>query len=141
MALKLRWMSPTANGRGADAALLATRLVIGTFLVWGVWDNVTSAERMGEFARFLAGHGFPLPALMAPLSAYVQLLVGLGFIAGLANRWAGLLCAVNFSFAVAMVDAKLGIRGAFPATALILLGLIFATVGPGRWSVDRMFRR
>jgi putative oxidoreductase len=32
------------------------------------------------------------------------------------------------------------VRGAFPATALILFGLLFAVLGAGRWSVDRLFR-
>lgn len=113
-------------------------MVVGGFLVWGVWDNIVSPARMAEFSAFLAGHGFPWPAFMARLSAYAQFVTGLAFVAGAATRWAGLVCAVNFAVAVAMVDAKLGMRGAFPATALILFGLIFATLGAGRWSVDRL---
>jgi putative oxidoreductase len=123
-----------------DLALLAARLVLGAFLVWGVWDNVTSAARMAEFAGFLKLHGFPMPEIAAPLSVYAQLLTGIAFILGLATRWAGLLCAINFAVAVAMVDYKLGIRGAFPATCLILFGLIFATAGAGRWSIDARLR-
>jgi putative oxidoreductase len=122
--------------RHGDAALLAARLVVGAFLVWGVWDNIASGERMREFAGFLAANGFPQPALMAPLSVWAQYLCGIAFLLGLGTRWAGLLCAVNFAVAVAMVDAKLGIRGAFPATCLILFGLIFATIGAGRYSAD-----
>ena len=125
----------------SDVVLLAARLAIGAFLVWGVWDNVTSAARMAEFARFLAAHGFPLPGIAAPLSVYAQLFCGIAFILGLATRWAGLICAVNFAVAVAMVDAKLGIRGAFPATCLILFGMIFATIGAGRHSVDAALGR
>lgn len=121
---------------GSDLALLAARLVIGAFLIWGVWDNIVSAERMDAFAAFLSAQGFPAPALAAPLSVWAQFLCGVAFIAGFATRWAGLICAVNFAVAVAMVDAGLGIRGAFPATCLILFGLIFATIGPGRYSAD-----
>jgi putative oxidoreductase len=123
--------------RGADAALLATRVVVGAFLVHGVWDNIVSAERMTEFAGFLRLHGFAAPEFMAPLSVYAQFLVGLSFVLGLGVRWAGLVCAFNFTVAVAMVDAKLGVRGTFPATALILFGLLFATMAARRWSLDR----
>jgi putative oxidoreductase len=127
--------------RYADAALLAARLLVGAFLIWGVADNILSAERMREFERFLAGHGFPAPGLMAPLSVYAQAAVGLGFILGLGTRWAGLVCAFNFLVAVVMVDAKAGIRSAFPATALILFGLLFAALGAGRYALDRRVGR
>lgn len=122
-----------------DAALLLARLVVGAFLIWGVWDNIQSSARMAEFAHFLAGHGFPQPRWLAPLSVWAQFACGVSFVLGLGTRWAGLLCAVNFAVAVAMVDARLGIRGAFPATSLILFGLLFATVGPGRYAADALF--
>lgn len=125
-----RWAS-----RG-DVVLLTARVAIGAFLIWGVWDNIDSTARMAEFAGFLKLHGFPLPEIAAPLSVYAQFLCGVAFILGLGTRWAGLLCAINFAVAIAMVDAKLGIRGAFPATALVLFGLIFATIGAGRYSLD-----
>jgi len=125
----------------SDAALLLARLVIGAFLIWGVWDNIQSAARMAEFARFLGAHGFPEPKWMALVSVWAQFACGVAFVLGLATRWAGLLCAVHFAVAVAMVDAKLGIRGAFPATSLILFGLLFTTIGAGRYSIDAMFAR
>lgn len=124
--------------RYSDAALLLARVAIGAFLIWGVWDNIESEARMAEFAGFLASHDFPLPRYAAPLSVWAQFLCGAGFILGLGTRWWGLLCAVNFAVAVAMVDARLGIRGAFPASCLILFGLIFASVGAGRYSTDSM---
>ncbi len=123
----------------SDAALLLARLVIGAFLIWGVWDNIQSAARMADFARFLGSHGFPEPRWLAPVSVWVQFACGVGFVLGLATRWVGLLCAVHFAVAVAMVDAKLGIRGAYPAASLILFGLLFATLGAGRYAIDSMF--
>jgi putative oxidoreductase len=132
-------IDPAWSG-GADGALLASRLVIGAFLLWGVADNILSSARMAEFAQFLAANGFPIPHVMATLSVWVQALVGVALILGLFTRWAGLLCAINFAVAVAMVDAKLGVRGAFPATALVLFGLLFATLGGGRHALDRRVR-
>jgi putative oxidoreductase len=124
--------------RYRDLALLLMRVVVGAFLVWGVADNVFSAEQMREFAAFLACFGFPAPELLAPLSVWAQLGVGIGFILGLLTRWAGVICAVNFLVALVMVDIQGGIRGAFPATCLVLIGIYLATNGAGRFSVDRM---
>jgi hypothetical protein len=55
--------------RFGDFALLLMRVFVGLFLIWGVWDNITSAERMREFAAFLAKNDFPSPEILAPLSA------------------------------------------------------------------------
>lgn len=55
------WLS-----RGTDAVLLALRVYLGGFLIWGVWDNITSPERMLEFAGFLTALNCPLPAVAAP---------------------------------------------------------------------------
>lgn len=122
--------------RHEDLALLALRVVVGAFLVWGVWDNVMSPSRMAEFATFLARHGFPEPALMAKVSVYAQLGVGVAFIAGLLTRWAGLLCAVNFIVAIVMVDRLEGVRGMFPSACLVLIGLYLAAHGAGRFALD-----
>ncbi|HYD89599.1 MAG TPA: DoxX family protein [Vitreimonas sp.] len=121
--------------------MLALRVVVGGFLIWGVWDNVQSADRMAEFAGFLAQHGFAMPELMAPLSVWAQLLCGLAFVLGLFTRWAGVVCAFNFIVALIMVDAALGVRGAFPATMLVLVGFCLATLGAGSFSVDAALTR
>ena len=122
--------------RAGDLAILALRLAVGGFLVWGVWDNITSSERMDEFARFLRHHGFAAPAFMARLSVWAQFACGAAFIAGACTRWAGFVCAFNFVVALWMVDAQNGIRAAFPAGMLVLFGLLMATQGPGKYSLD-----
>lgn len=124
-----------------DAALLLLRVLVGAFLVWGVADNLVSAERMHEFRDFLAGAGFIWPGFMARLSVWAQFLVGVAFILGLATRWAGLVCAINFVVAIVMVDVAGGIRGMFPSACLVLIGLYLATHGAGRFSLDRRFTR
>ena len=137
--LDLIFLSPLR--RYSDLALLALRLAIGAFLVWGVWDNITSAERMTEFTAFLAKFHFPAPELLAPLSVGAQFSVGLAFALGLFTRWAGVICAVNFIIAIAMVDRFGGIRASFPAACLVLIGLYLACHGAGRYGLDRMFER
>ena len=127
--------------RYADAAILLTRLVVGGFLVWGVWDNISSAAHMAKFVAFLRQFKFPFPELLAPFDVWVQFAIGVAFILGLATRWAGLLCALNFIVAVVMVDQHAGIRGAYPAASLVLIGLVLATYGPGRLSLDALLFR
>lgn len=124
-----------------DHALLVLRVLIGAFLVWGVSDNLLSAERMQEFASFLGSVGFPAHRFMAVLSVWAQFLVGIAFVFGVLTRWAGIVCAVNFAVALVMVDGAGGIRAAFPAVCLILIGAYLATYGAGRFSIDAMLTR
>jgi putative oxidoreductase len=122
--------------RFGDFALLLLRIFVGLFLIWGVWDNISDPARMREFVEFLRKSGFSSPELMAPLSVYVQFLIGLGFVLGLFTRWAGVLCIINFVVAIVMVDRFGGMRGIFPSGALVAIGLYLATHGAGRFSVD-----
>jgi putative oxidoreductase len=131
---KLLFLSPAQ--RLGDFALLLLRVFVGLFLVWGVWDNVTDPARMREFVEFLRKFHFPSPELLAPLSVYTQLLVGVGFVLGLLTRWAGILCVINFVVAIVMVDRFGGMRGVFPSGCLVAIGFYLATHGAGRFSLD-----
>jgi putative oxidoreductase len=133
--------------RGEDAAFLLLRLYLGGFLIWGVWDNITSAARMAEFEVFLTALNAPMPALAAPVSVWAQMLIGVLLIPGLLTRWAGLLLSVNFLVAVALIAPTQGIfpdipRELFGPMMCVLAGLVLATHGAGAWSADaRLFRR
>jgi uncharacterized membrane protein YphA (DoxX/SURF4 family) len=131
----------TPLARLADSALLLLRWVTGAFLVYQSHDNVISAERMAEFQKFLVQFDFPLPGLMAPLCVYAQFLCGLAFMLGLLTRWAGLVTAFVFVVAVWMVHWPQDFVGWWPALILIFLGLLFATRGAGRYSLDHRIER
>ena len=126
--------------RFSDFALLLLRLFVGLFLILGVWDNLTDSARMQEFASFLAKHGFPSPKILAPVSAYLQLAIGVGFFLGLFTRWAGIFCVIHFAIAIAMVDRFTGMRGTFPSGCLVVIGLYLASHGAGRFSVDEALK-
>jgi len=130
------WLLLPSLARGSDAALLATRLLTGAFLIHGAWDNIVSAERMAEFVGFLAASGFAIPGVMAPLSVWAQFAIGVALILGLLTRWAGLLLAFNFVIGVVMVHWDQSFREWWPAIVLVALGLLFATVGAGRYAID-----
>jgi len=134
-------IAPPGLSRLADATLLLLRLYLGGFLIWGVWDNIVSPERMAEFAGFLTAIGSPMPDLAAPVSVWAQFLVGALLIPGFLTRWAGLLLALNFLVAVALIGTTQGLfadvtRELFGPMMCVLAGLILATHGPGRFSLD-----
>ena len=134
--MNARRLGLTDLARHTDAAILLMRLSVGGFLIWGVWDNIESPEHMAKFEAFLRQFKFPFPEFLAPFDVWLQFAIGAAFIAGLFTRWAGLLCAMNFVIAIAMVDHHAGLRASFPALSLVLIGLILATKGPGRLSLD-----
>lgn len=125
--------------RYSDLTLFALRALTGAFLVHETWDNVSSAARMTEFVEFLGQHGFPAPALLAPLSVAIQFGCGILLVAGLLTRVAGLLIAANFLVAVLMVHWDEAFRGWWPAIVLVFLGLHFAAAGSGRFGLDGLF--
>ena len=133
---------PTWMGRFHDLSLLVLRLFVGAFLIWGVWDNITSAARMKEFEAFLSGLNCPLPALAAPVSVWAQFLIGVLLIPGLLTRWAGVVLAFNFLVAVAlMAPTGADFRALYNPAILIFVGLLLAAGGAGRWSLDSRFER
>lgn len=128
----------TPLARLDETALWVLRVLTGAFLVHGVWDNITDAERMAEFAGFLAATGFPAPEIMAPLSVWTQFAAGLGFVTGFLTRWAGALVVANFVVAVTMVHWSQSFREWWPAIVLVAIGFVYAAKGGGRWSLDAL---
>lgn len=135
------WLLLRPLARFGDLGLLLLRWVTGAFLIWQSHDNVFSAERMDEFVKFLDQFNFWAPHLMAPLSVWFQFLCGIAFILGLATRWAGLITVFNFLVAVWMVHWPQDFPGWWPALILVFLGLLFATMGGGRYALDAWIAR
>lgn len=124
--------------RGEAFAILALRLFVGAFLIWGVWDNIADPERMKEFVGFLTNLKCPAPTIAAPVSVWAQFLIGVGLIAGLLVRPLGLLLAVNFVVAVALLaPAGADFRALFRPAILIFVGLWLTTRGGGPLALDR----
>lgn len=124
----------------SDAAFLLLRALVGSFLMWGTWDNIASAERMQEFAEFLTHLNCPMPGLAAPVSVYAQFACGLLIVLGALTRWAGLVMAFNFVVAVILLTSSANIdndfRALFPPLVMIAIPLVLATCGPGKYAAD-----
>ena len=138
-----RWHNAVedACARRADLGLLILRVAIGAHLMIMTQDNVFSWARMLEFRDFMVHHGFAFPLFCAVLSVIGQFFGGLALVLGLCPRFAGLVVALNFIVAVWMVDSKLPYPGAFPALALVAVGLCLMFTGAGRYSLDRVWRK
>ena len=126
----------TPLARLSDLSILLLRWVTGAFLIYQSHDNIFSAERMEEFEKFLTQFGFWAPAIMAPVCVWAQFLCGFAFILGALTRWAGLITTFVFIVAVWMVHWTQDFPGWWPALILVFLGLLFATHGAGRYSLD-----
>ena len=131
----------TGLARYQPIGLLLLRFVTGAFLIYQSHDNVLSGERMAEFERFLTQFGFVTPQVMAPLCVWAQFLCGIAFILGLMTRWAGLVTSFTFIVAVWMVHWAQDFPGWWPALILVFLGILFATQGAGRYSIDHLLER
>lgn len=131
--------SPLA--RFEDVTWLLLRVVTGTFLVHGTWDNISSGARMLEFVQFLEKYGFWQAQLMAPLSAWAQFLGGLALLTGTFTRVAGALITFNFIVAVLIVHWSLDFRGWWPALILVFVGLHATARGSGTYGIDAFLEK
>ena len=127
------WITLDGLKRGQDAAFALLRLYLGGFLIWGVWDNIVSPERMAEFPGFLAGLDCPWPAGRAGVG------VGAAPDGGAADPGpADPLgrAAAGGEFpgggAAARGVGRQDARELFGPMMCVLAGLILATYGPGR---------
>lgn len=114
------------------------RLLIGSFLIWGVQDNVLSFERMEEFATFLAARKVPYPLFSAFLSAYVQLICGISILLGAWVRLTAIPLIINFIAAIIIAHLGDSFRDMFPALMMLASGFFFLFNGAGNLSVDEM---
>ena len=124
-----------------DTALLLLRGLVGSFLMWETWDNVSSAERMAEFVGFMQANGFQAAEVLAQLSVWAQFICGGLLILGLLTRWAGLVMMLNFIVALVMVHLGDPFRGQFPALVLIGVNFLFLTKGAGRYALDSFIEK
>ena len=121
--------------------LLLFRLFMGGRIFLGVWDNVTSSDKMAEFAQFLANYGVPYPTLAAPLSVYAQMICGLLIIFGLQTRFVAFLMIINFLVAFFVVDRHQSLEAMTPALAMLFGSFLLLFEGAGRFSLDEIMDR
>lgn len=122
--------------RRREYGVIFIRLIIGTFIVYGVQDNVFSYGQMQEFAHFLAARGVPFPMFAAFLSAYTQFVCGICILFGAYVRVISVPFIINFICAILIAHRGDSFPGMFPALLMIFVGLFFLFHGAGKLSFD-----
>ena len=127
--------------RHREYGVIFLRLIIGSFIIWGVQDNVFSSGRMEEFAKFLGERGVPFPLFAAFLSAYTQLVCGICILIGAATRLASIPFIINFTAAIIIAHLGDTFSDMFPALMMLCAGLFFLFHGAGKLSVDEALEK
>jgi putative oxidoreductase len=131
-----RLLTPTPAR--VDLALLVLRVVMGTIMMMHGWQKVFQYGFAGVSQGF-AGMGIPLPGIMGPFIALLELLGGIALIVGILTPVFAALLAADMVGAILFVHASKGffLPEGFEF-ALALLGACVALVlaGAGAYSVD-----
>lgn len=127
--------------RHRDYAPIFIRLIIGSFIIYGVQDNIFSYAQMLEFAHFLEQRHVPFPLFAAFLSAYAQFVCGVSFLLGAFVRLTALPFIINFIAAIIIAHRADTFPRMFPALLMICVGLFFLFNGAGRLSVDEALEK
>lgn len=124
-------------------APLLLRVGIGlTFFLAGLGKVLGGTDGV---AGFFGSLGIPLPGLMGPLIAYLELIGGLALIIGLLTRVFSLLFVANMLVAIALVSGPAMFGAESPVSGftetrievlLLLSSLALALLGPGALAVD-----
>ena len=122
----------------SDLGLLAIRLFIGFRIVYGVFDNIISWNKMIEFSDFLKANSFPVPTFCAILSVYAQFFCSILISIGYKTRFAAFILMFNFIVAIVMVHSNDSIEIMTPALAMLFINLGLMITGAGKWSFDKL---
>ena len=131
------------SNRQINTGLTVLRIIAGTIFVAHGWQKLFVFGLDGVTGGF-AQLGIPMPELLGPLVAFLELFGGLALIAGLLTRLAAAGLAFNMLVATLQVHLK---NGFFNPTGieftLSLLGssIFLALSGAGAWSMDALIGR
>ncbi|HEX6374072.1 MAG TPA: DoxX family protein [Longimicrobium sp.] len=136
-----RLLTPTPAR--VDLALLILRVVTGLIMLMHGWQKVFQYGFAGVTQGF-AGMGIPMPGIMGPFIALLELIGGIALILGILTPVFAALLAADMVGAILFVHLS---KGFFLPEgyefALSLLGACLALVlaGAGRYSVDGSLAR
>jgi putative oxidoreductase len=120
-----------------DWGVTVVRISMGLiFLVHGAQKFMGG---IGGVAGYFAKVGVPMPELMAPAIATLELVGGILLILGLATRWVGLLLALEMVVTGFWVQIpSKGWNASDLDRILLTTGLLLFLAGPGRAAIDQL---
>ncbi|HEX2207071.1 MAG TPA: DoxX family protein [Longimicrobium sp.] len=136
-----RLLTPTPAR--VDLALLILRVVVGLIFFMHGWQKVFEYGLAGVSQGF-AGMGVPLPSLMGPFIAFLELIGGIALIVGALTPVFAALLAADMVGAILLVHLEAGFfmpEGYEFALSLLGGSLALALAGAGRYSVDGSLAR
>ncbi len=122
-----------------EIGFLIVRVVTGAILAVHGYQKVFDMG-VGNVAGFFDKIGIPIAQVSAPFISFLELLGGLLLIVGLVTRYLGVLYTIEFIVATWAVAGPMGkgINGAHLEVMLLLAGVLLATHGGGKLSLDHM---
>ena len=140
------------------AAIILLRLMAGSVFLWeGVMKFVFPNQGVGRFTKL----GFPAPHFLATADAWLEIIGGTLLILGFLTRPIALLFVIEMLVAMASTKIPLYL-GTYPLPlppvppqvgfwavlheirseyAQLVCSLFVILAGPGRWSLDTVFKR
>jgi uncharacterized membrane protein YphA (DoxX/SURF4 family) len=116
------------------------RTALAAILIILSYDNVLDADRLAAYSEQLATGAVP-PMAVAMMLSWLQLVAGIGLAIGLLTRPMALLAAI-YAVAALIVVRSGGVLHTWILPLATLAGaLVLMLRGPGRFSLDGLFRR
>ena len=124
-----------------DVTLLLARVAIGLVFFAHGWQKL-STNGVDGTAAFFEQSGVPAAQLSAWVATLVELIGGAALVLGVAVPVVGILLALDMLGAYLFVHAGNGLFAQENGYELVLVlgtaSLVFAAVGPGRYSLDHV---
>ena len=128
----------------ASLGLLVLRVVVGAIFAAHGAQKIFEFTLPGTIESFTA-MGVPLPAIAAPLVAFVEFGGGILLALGFFTRVVGIMLAIDMLVALVLVHLSAGLwvgNGGYEYVAVLgVVALALALIGAGRFSLDRALLR
>jgi putative oxidoreductase len=122
---------------GIDPGWGITVVRIAMGLVFAVHGYQKFAEGLAGVSAFFAKMSIPLPGVMAPFIAALELVGGLLLLLGLGTRWLGLLYAIEMFVVTFWVKIpRQGWQSAELESMLLAGAIMLSLAGPGKLAID-----
>src|SRR5574341_584433 len=121
-----------------DIGYLLVRLAAGIILLLSGYNKIV-VMGFGAIGEAFGKMNIVLPSISGPFIGLLEIVGGIGLIAGLFTRLFGLLFAIEFVVATytTWITLGRGYSGSRLEIMLLVVGLLLATHGAGKYSVDK----